>query len=112
MKTVKSPAHQIVMTTCPDRDTAQHIAQVLVQQRLAACVNVLPAMQSIYLWRGKVETATEHLLLIKSKTRAFRAIQKCILERHPYELPEIIAVPVTTGLPSYLSWLENPDRTR
>ncbi len=109
---MKKPSHQLVLTTCPDQVVAERIARTLVQERLAACVNILPSMQSIYLWRGNMESATEHLLLIKSKTRAFRAIQKRLTQLHPHELPEIIAVPVAMGSADYLAWLDNPDRTR
>ena len=109
---MKPPSHQIVLTTCPDQDAAARIARALVEERLAGCVNILPPMQSVYLWRGKLESTTEHLLLIKSKTRAFRAIQKRLLELHPYELPEVIAVPIIMGSKDYLSWLDHPDRIR
>lgn len=103
-------AHQIVLTTCPDQAIAEQIAQALVAEGLAACVNILPAMHSIYTWKGKMESTTEHLLLIKSQTRRYPAIQDRLRALHPYELPEIIAVPITHGLPDYLAWLTLPDK--
>ncbi|MEK7206782.1 MAG: divalent-cation tolerance protein CutA [Pseudomonadota bacterium] len=105
------PKCQIVLTTCPDSAAAERIAKALVAERLAACVNILPVAQSIYLWKGQVESAAEHLLLIKSLTRAFRQIEKRILELHPYELPEVIAVPITSGFKDYLAWVRDPDKT-
>ena len=104
-------AYQIVLTTCPDPGVAEQIAQTLVAEGLAACVNILPAMHSIYTWKGKMDSATEHLLLIKSLTRRYPAIQDRLRALHPYELPEIIAVPITHGLPEYLAWLNQPDKS-
>lgn len=101
--------YQIVLTTCPDTACAERLAQALVRDGLAACVNILPAMQSIYRWQGNIETATERLLIIKSTTDRYRAIQERILALHPYELPEIIAVPIREGLPRYLAWLDSPE---
>ena len=99
----------IVLTTCPDKACGERIATALVEEGLAACVNILPAMQSIYIWKGQIENATEHLLLIKSPAARFSAIQERIQTLHPYELPEIIAVPVADGLPGYLAWLNKPE---
>lgn len=101
---------QIVLTTCPDKLSAERIAQALVEEGLAACVNILPPMQSIYRWKGKVEQAREQLLIIKSSCARFAAIRERIQALHPYELPEIIAVPIADGLPGYLAWLNNPDK--
>jgi periplasmic divalent cation tolerance protein len=105
------PKCQIVLTTCPDSAAAECIARTLVAERLAACVNILPIAQSIYMWKGQVESAAEQLLLIKSPARAFRQIEKRIRELHPYELPEVIAVPITSGFKDYLAWVRNPDKT-
>ncbi len=99
---------QIVLTTCPDIQTAEKIARSLVNERLAACINILPAMQSHYIWKGKVETASEHLLLIKAPAERYQAIEERVRMLHPYELPEIIAVPILIGLDRYLSWLKDP----
>ncbi len=108
---MKQPVYQLVLTTCPDVETGERIARTLVTERLAACVNILPVAKSVYMWKGRVESAAEQLLVIKSMARAYRAIQKRLLELHPYELPEVITVPVTGGLPDYLAWLRDPDKT-
>ena len=107
---MKQPSYQLVLTTCPDAGAAERIGQALVSERLAACVNILPIAKSIYLWKGQVESAAEQLLIIKSMTHAYRAIQKKILELHPYELPEVIAVPIAEGLSDYLAWIRHPDK--
>ena len=100
---------QIVLTTCPDKACAERIAQALVEDGLAACVNILPPMHSIYRWKGKIEQATEQLLVIKSTVARFPAIRERLQALHPYELPEIIAVPIADGLPGYLAWLSHPE---
>lgn len=107
---MKRHEYQLILTTCPDIAAAEHIAHALVSERLAACVNILPIAQSVYRWKGQVETAAEHLLIIKSMKRAFRAIRRRILELHPYELPEVIALPVADGHPDYLAWIRDPDK--
>lgn len=98
---------QIVFTTCPDAGTAERIARVLVEEKLAACVNMLPPMRSIYSWKGRVEDASEQLLVIKT-AQPFAVVRDRIRNLHPYELPEIITVPIADGLPDYLAWLRNP----
>lgn len=103
------PEFQLILTTSPDMSFAQTIARVLVEERLAACVNILPPMKSIYRWRGAVESADEHLLIIKTRVRDYAAVQGRIQELHSYELPEVIAVPIVNGLPGYLAWLDDPD---
>jgi periplasmic divalent cation tolerance protein len=103
--------YQLLLTTCPDIATAENIAQALVSDHLAACVNILPITKSIYQWKGQVESAAEHLLIIKSLVRSYLDIEKRILELHPYELPEVIAVPVTGGFADYLAWIRDPDKT-
>jgi periplasmic divalent cation tolerance protein len=95
----------IVMTNLPNAQAAEDIASTLVEARLAACVNLLPAVQSVYRWQGKVERTTEVTLLIKTTKRHYAALEAAIRAAHPYELPEVIALPVTTGLPSYLQWV-------
>lgn len=85
------------------------MARVLVEAKLAACVNILPAMRSIYRWQGEIQTATEHLLIAKTRVVDYPAIETRIKALHSYELPEVIAVPVVGGLPAYLAWLHNPD---
>ena len=103
--------YQMVLTTCPDAQTAETMAHVLVEERLAACVNVLPPMRSIYRWHGAVQSAAEQLLIAKIRVADYATVEQRIHKLHPYELPEVIAIPIANGLPAYLSWLENPDRT-
>jgi len=95
----------LVFCTCPDEETATGIAEALVVERLAACVNRLPASTSVYLWQDKVERDTETLLLIKTTNARFEALRARLCALHPYELPEVIAIPVTKGLPAYLRWV-------
>jgi len=102
-----STAYQIILCTCPDKDTAEKIACLLVEDRLAACVNILPNITSIYRWQGQLEYAEEQLLLIKANKSSYQAIETTIKKHHPYELPEIIAVPIENGLPEYLHWIDS-----
>lgn len=97
--------HQLVFCTCPDQATAQNIAEQLVDKRLAACVNILPGITSIYQWQGKRETAQEHLLLIKTSNEVYETLEQTLTELHPYELPEIIAVTLERGSAAYLDWM-------
>lgn len=99
------PETLLVLTNCPDEETANAIALAVVEAGLAACVNILPRAQSIYRWQGKVESATEIPLLIKSTAALYPALQAAIAQRHPYDVPEIIALPITRGLPAYLNWV-------
>ena len=94
----------LCLTTCPDPESARHIADALVEERLAACVNVLPGVHSTYRWQGKVERADELLLLIKTTRVRLPALQERIKTLHPYELPEVLAVEAG-GLPAYLQWV-------
>lgn len=95
----------VVLTNCPDAAHAATLAALLVERRLAACVNVLPPCRSVYRWQGKTEDATEVPLLIKTTQACYPALETAIRENHPYELPEIVAVPVMRGLPAYLDWI-------
>jgi periplasmic divalent cation tolerance protein len=103
------PDPQLVFSTCPDAKSAEAVAETLVAEGLAACVNVVSGLRSVYRWHGKLEKADEHLLLIKSTSSNFSALCRRIRELHPYELPEVLAVPISDGLPEYLSWIENPE---
>lgn len=94
-----------VITNVPDRATAERIAEALVTQRAAACVNILGACTSVYRWEGKLEQASEVPLLMKTTREAYPRLESLLRELHPYELPEIIALPVTAGLPGYLDWV-------
>ena len=98
--------HLLIHCTCPDETVAANIAQALVGERLAACVNVLPGLTSIYRWQGRTERESEALMLIKTRRDRYSDLEKRLRFLHPYELPEIIAVPVTTGLPEYLNWVD------
>lgn len=99
----------IVFCTCPEGD-AHRIASALVDERLAACVNRLPAAESVYRWRGRVETATETLLIIKTTTDRYDELERRLRALHPYEVPEILAIPVVHGSPPYRQWLEDATR--
>lgn len=104
------PAALLVFSTCPDEVSAKRIATALVEEGLAACVNCLPQVTSIYRWQGKTESASEWLLLIKCRTDAYVAIEQRVRSLHPYELPEIVAVPLAKGEAAYLAWLHNPEK--
>lgn len=95
----------LILSTCPDADTAQRLARTLVEERLAACVNLLPGVSSTYRWRGEVEQATEVQLLAKTTADRRVALIARLAELHPYELPEILAVETAAGLPAYLDWV-------
>ncbi len=97
--------YSIILTTFPGADAAQQFAEQIVEKQLAACVNVLPEMLSIYQWQGKLTRGRECQLLIKTESAKFSALSLFIAENHPYELPEIIEVPISSGLPAYLSWI-------
>ncbi len=95
----------LVLSTCPGSISAKKIAQELVTEKLAACVNIVPGVKSIFSWIGKVDTANEHMLVIKTTLDSYDAVEKRIKKLHPYELPEIIAVPIHTGFAGYLDWI-------
>lgn len=95
----------IVMTTLPDQASAERTARLLVETGAAACVSRLSPCTSIYRWQGTLETANEFPLLIKTTRAAYPRLEQRLRECHPYELPEILAIPVTTGLPDYLQWI-------
>ena len=95
----------VVLCTCPDQTSADLLCEQLLNQRLAACINQLPGITSVYRWQGKVERATEIQLIIKSRQSRFAELQACIQANHPYEVPELLALPVSAGLPAYLDWL-------
>lgn len=95
----------IVFTNLPDRDSALALARHLVEQRVAACVNVLEGCTSVYRWQTALQTEREVPVIIKTESSRFPALRDAIRAHHPYEVPEIIAVPVTAGLPEYLQWV-------
>ncbi len=99
--------YQIILCTCPDKDSAERLANLLVNEQLSACVNILPGISSIYWWQGQATSAQEYLLLIKAHKDHYQAIETSIKAHHPYELPEIIAVSIENGLPEYLHWINS-----
>ena len=100
----------LVITNCPDQACAETLATALVELRLAACVNILAPCRSVYRWQGTVESAAEVPLLIKTSGERYAALEAEIRARHPYELPEIVALPIDRGLPAYLRWLDDETR--
>ena len=95
----------VVFVTCPRGRVAQRLAMLVVTQRLAACVNIVPAVRSVFRWQGKVDQAEEALLLIKTTARRFPALSRAIKAAHPYDVPEIIALPIAQGSAPYLAWV-------
>ena len=95
----------LVLTNLPDRAAAERIAELLVGQRLAACVNMLAPCRSVYRWKGALHHDEEHPVLIKTTAERYAALEQALRAAHPYELPEIIAVPIERGLPQYLAWV-------
>lgn len=95
----------VIITNFPDKASALKAAQKLIEDQAAACVNILAEATSVYRWQGKIETANEIPLFIKTLAEHYGRVEKIIKTLHPYELPEIIAVPVKTGLPAYLQWV-------
>jgi periplasmic divalent cation tolerance protein len=95
----------LVLTNLPDRDAAMKLAHALVERRLAACVSLLAECTSIYRWQGAIESAREVPVLIKTRSALYEELEAAINDLHPYELPEIIAIPVVRGLAEYLAWV-------
>ena len=95
----------VILCTCPDEATALKLAGGLVEERLAACVNMLPAMRSIYRWQGKICNDAEVLMVIKSLASRYQELESWLLEHHPYDIPEIVAVPVSQVSADYLEWI-------
>ncbi|WP_308419812.1 divalent-cation tolerance protein CutA [Vulcanisaeta souniana] len=95
----------VVLVTVPNRDVGDEIARFLINDKLAACVNVINGLRSIYYWKGGVEEDNETLLIIKSRKDKLNDLIKSIRERHPYKVPEIIALPIIGGLTEYLEWI-------
>ena len=96
----------LVLTNLPDRAAAERLADSLVEQRLAACVNILAPCRSVYRWQGALQRDEEHPVLVKTTADRYAALEAAIRAGHPYELPEIIAVPIERGLPAYLQWVQ------
>ena len=98
--------YSIIISTFGDKESAKKTAKMLVEQRLAACVQLFP-IESIYLWKDKITEDDEIVLLIKSKTELFEEITTFIKKNHSYDVPEIIQIPITDGLPQYLNWIDD-----
>ena len=95
-----------VFTTGPDLDTARTAARTLVEERLAACGNIVPGVESVYRWEGKVETGAEVLVVFKTVIGSYQMFETRLRALHPYQVPEVLALRVTNGLPAYLRWVE------
>ncbi len=100
----------VVLCTCPDTGTARRIAGELVEAKLAACANIMPQLTSVFWWEGEVQTEPEALLVIKTHDAAYPRLEEAIRRSHPYELPEVIAVPINSGLQGYLDWIDESVR--
>ncbi|HEY8427476.1 MAG TPA: divalent-cation tolerance protein CutA [Sandaracinaceae bacterium] len=100
----------LVLCTAPDAEVGAKLARGLVEARLAACVNVVPGLRSFYVWKGEVHDEPEVQLLVKTRRSRFDALSAWIAEHHPYEVPEIVALPIEAGAKSYLDWLEEQTR--
>ncbi|AJP47457.1 cation tolerance protein CutA [Rugosibacter aromaticivorans] len=106
MNSVQNPAQVLlVLTTLPDHPSAEALAAELVAEHLAACITILPSAQSVYRWQNRIEQASETPLIIKTTAARYAQLEAALRARHPYTLPEIIALPVTQGLPDYLAWI-------
>ena len=95
----------LVLTNLPDRAAAERLAGELIEKQLAACINILAPCRSVYRWKGAVQHDEEHPMLIKTTSERYAALEAAVRAGHPYELPEIIAVPIERGLPAYLDWV-------
>ncbi|MBI3772506.1 MAG: divalent-cation tolerance protein CutA [Gammaproteobacteria bacterium] len=107
-----NPEYCTVLCTCPDEACAHRVADHLVSNQLAACVNIVPGLTSVYVWKGQTEHSAELLLIIKTRSELFTRLETAIRELHPYELPEIIAVPITLGSAAYLDWIAQSTQAR
>lgn len=101
---------RVVLTTCGSLEEARHIAQELVGRRLAACVNIVPQVESVYRWKGEVETAPEWLLLIKTTAAAFERLRDALNELNSYDIPECVEIDIEDGSAAYLEWIANSVR--
>lgn len=93
------------MSACPNIEVAKRLANNIIDEKLAACVNIVPQVISIYEWEGKREQSDEYLLLMKTMQEQYEALQALIVQLHPYELPEVVAVRISDGLPAYMAWI-------
>ncbi|OGX41154.1 MAG: hypothetical protein A3C53_06320 [Omnitrophica WOR_2 bacterium RIFCSPHIGHO2_02_FULL_68_15] len=100
----------VVLVTCPTRAAAERLARALVARRLAACANVVPGLTSLFWWKGKLDRCPETLLLLKTTSAGFEPLRRAVLALHPYEVPEIIALPVSAAHPPYRRWVSSSVR--
>ena len=105
MSRIAAQSPLLVLTTLPQREAAESLARELLAARLAACIQIGATVHSLYHWRGKIETSAETPLAIKTRLALYPRLEAAIRARHPYELPEIVAVPITHGLPAYIDWI-------
>lgn len=101
----------LVLTNLPDRAAAERLADALIEKRVAACVNILAPCRSVFRWKGATQREEEHPMLVKTTAERYPALEAAIRAGHPYELPEIIAVPIEHGLPAYLAWVDAETRS-
>lgn len=99
------PGVLLTLCTCPDDDSARQLGRQLVREQLAACVSILPGVTSVFVWEGAVQSEPEVLMVIKTTSRKYPQLEAALRELHPYEVPEIIAAPITHGLTAYLDWV-------
>src|SRR5579872_2496091 len=99
--------HIVILSTCASEEEAEKLARLLLDQRLCACVNVVPRVRSFFLWKGKVDSGDEALLLIKSSRALFPAVVSAVEAAHSYEVPEVIALPIVDGSSNYIDWLRS-----
>lgn len=97
----------VVLCTCPNAEVAQTLAELVVDQHLAACVNIMPGITSVYRWENAITSSTEHLLVIKTRSSIYPALETVLVKHHPYKIPEVIAFSVVCGLPAYLNWIND-----
>jgi len=102
---VKTSALVLVLVTVPDLKTARALGKVVLQGRVAACVNIVPGIESHYWWQGKIERGKELLLLIKTTSQRLADLQECVLANHPYDTPEFVVLPISSGSKRYLDWI-------
>ena len=103
---MESP-YKMLVSTCPDMHSAEELAQYLVENQLAACVNIMPSVHSIYRWQDAIASDEETMLLIKTRDDCYPAIQQVFEGYHPYDVPELICLSIERGLPAYLSWIDD-----
>ena len=103
---MKDSGHVVVFITCASEEESQKIARLLLDQKKAACVNIIPAVKSFFLWKGESDSAKEELLIVKTKTAKIPEVIKAVKEAHSYDVPEIIALPIVDGNKDYLAWID------